>query len=342
MKYEDIVKIPYDTLKNYSDEKIYAIVSVLIKHYREYGYPYFPLDEIKIKKEVTTLFNMDTSKLLLANGELQQTMVGLNTCNTFHPEMVLVKCKNSKSPMEIFTDDALFRIALTKRIKYNDRFINDSCVRRSTTAFGGRSVSNFRPSVAKWVYDKYGFNGCSVLDPCMGYGGRLMGAYCSSVSSYTGVDPNIVTLNGNAKLFYYLNKVFERNNFCFNSYNVPFEEYSVEEGKYDLVFTSPPYFNLEKYSDDDTQSCVRYKNYDDWVIGFLRPLIDKSFISLKNKRYFILNVGRPIDKDTFDIGNKYFKSKPKTYYMRLSKFLGQGDKSNISHKLEPIYVWYKK
>ena len=27
--------------------------------------------------------------------------------------------------------------------------------------------------------------------------------------------------------------------------------------------------------------------------------------------------------------------------MRLSKFLGKGDKSKISHKLEPIFIWRK-
>ena len=32
----------------------------------------------------------------------------------------------------------------------------------------------------------------------------------------------------------------------------------------DLIFTSPPYFNTEKYSEDDTQSWVRYKKIDDW------------------------------------------------------------------------------
>ena len=36
------------------------------------------------------------------------------------------------------------------------------------------------------------------------------------------------------------------------------------EGMMDIVFTSPPYFSVERYSLDDTQSWVRYKNIDLW------------------------------------------------------------------------------
>ena len=32
----------------------------------------------------------------------------------------------------------------------------------------------------------------------------------------------------------------------------------------DLIITSPPYFSVERYSYDDTQSWVRHKNIDRW------------------------------------------------------------------------------
>ena len=35
------------------------------------------------------------------------------------------------------------------------------------------------------------------------------------------------------------------------------------------MFTSPPYFNVERYSYDDTQSWVRYKTINDWNKDFL-------------------------------------------------------------------------
>ena len=34
--------------------------------------------------------------------------------------------------------------------------------------------------------------------------------------------------------------------------------------EYDLVFTSPPFFNTEIYSKDISQSCNMYQEYQDW------------------------------------------------------------------------------
>ena len=49
-------------------------------------------------------------------------------------------------------------------------------------------------------------------------------------------------------------------------------DYSKYENHFDTIFTSPPYFNVEKYSDEDTQSYVRYKNIDSWNKNFLHKL----------------------------------------------------------------------
>ena len=38
---------------------------------------------------------------------------------------------------------------------------------------------------------------------------------------------------------------------------------------FDIIFTSPPYFNVERYSFDDNQSWVRYKNIDAWNTQFI-------------------------------------------------------------------------
>ena len=46
-------------------------------------------------------------------------------------------------------------------------------------------------------------------------------------------------------------------------------DYSEYENYFDVVFTSPPYFSVERYSHDDTQSWVRYKNIDVWNEYFL-------------------------------------------------------------------------
>jgi hypothetical protein len=195
--YEEISKIPCSILKLLSDTEINNVVTIVIEHYYKKGFPYYPIDQLKIKKEYESLLKFDVSRLELENNHLQQFMLGLNTVNAFHPEMWSTPCKNAKTPMEIFNNEDLFRTALTKRIKYSDTCLVDFNIRKSLKAFGVQSVSNFRPTIAKWVYENFCVPNGSVLDPCAGYGGRLMGAFCSHIDRYVGVDPNTVSITGN-------------------------------------------------------------------------------------------------------------------------------------------------
>jgi hypothetical protein len=321
---------------------MYDVVTTVIEHYRKVGFPYFEIDKKRIKKEYEIILKADSSKTELPNNELQQSMWGLSVCNMFHPEMYATRCNGAKCPMDIFMDDKLLRVALTKRIKYNDRVLNHSCVRRTLSAFGGQAASNFRPTIAKWVYQKYCPPGGSVLDPCAGYGGRLMGAFCSHVGYYTSTDPNVNTYEGNKRLYSHLVEAAGENPFPKVYFmNTPFEDL-IPSMVNDLVFTSPPYYNTEKYSDESTQSYVRYPEYSQWVKGFLEPLVKNSFDCLKQDGYFVLNVGRPIVEDTLRIGTSVFGKAPEIYHMRLSKFLGSGNKGTVSHKTEPIFIFRKE
>jgi hypothetical protein len=49
----------------------------------------------------------------------------------------------------------------------------------------------------------------------------------------------------------------------------------------DLAFTSPPYFLQEKYSDDLTQSCVRYGDQESWLNEFMGQTLDNCAYCLK-------------------------------------------------------------
>jgi DNA modification methylase len=72
------------------------------------------------------------------------------------------------------------------------------------------------------------------------------------------------------------------------------------DGVFDLVFTSPPYFCKELYSQDLMQSSARYGDYDSWRDRFLRPLVEKSFTALRENGIFVLNVAN------VKIGQGYF------------------------------------
>ena len=70
----------------------------------------------------------------------------------------------------------------------------------------------------------------------------------------------------------------------------------------DLAFSSPPYFNLEKYSDEETQCMVRYRTLDEWFSGYVEPTIENIYKSLNKDGIFATNVA---DYKTY--GKKEYK-----------------------------------
>jgi len=329
---------PCKILKNLPDDEKEQIADLIVEHYYEVGFPYYELT--KEQKIVISgkLKNFKTDRLDIGENEIQQNMLGLNFVNYYHPQMWSVECNNSLSPMQMFKNKSFFKRAILKRIQYSNTKLQPYNIRKSLMVFGSQRVSNFRPTVAKYIYDKYCPPGGTVLDPCAGYGGRLFGAWASDkVDYYVGIDPDPNQIDGNARMALDLHHVESR----LTSYlrKIPFEDFKVFEKSYDLIFTSPPYFDTEKYSYDKRQSWMRYRVYDKWVEKFLEPLIKKSYSFLRSGCYFILNVGNPITDDAVRIGNEVFGEYEDVLQMRLSRVLGSRNPNKF--KLEPIYVWRK-
>jgi DNA modification methylase len=63
-----------------------------------------------------------------------------------------------------------------------------------------------------------------------------------------------------------------------------------------LIFTSPPYFNTERYSKDDTQSWVRYKGINDWNEKFLHKALKNVWETLKPGGIMIVNIADIYDR----------------------------------------------
>jgi hypothetical protein len=48
------------------------------------------------------------------------------------------------------------------------------------------------------------------------------------------------------------------------------------KGTAQLIFSSPPYFDRERYSDEPSQSYIRFPKYSDWKRHFLEVAIVES------------------------------------------------------------------
>ena len=67
--------------------------------------------------------------------------------------------------------------------------------------------------------------------------------------------------------------------------------------KVDLVFTSPPYFDAEGYSDDESQSNIKFPLYEEWREGFLRPTLETAVEWLTPGRPLIWNIADVADRN---------------------------------------------
>ena len=153
--------------------------------------------------------------------------------------------------------------------------------------------SQFKPNVAKIIYDM--FKSENILDFSMGWGDRLAGFYASEHGKhYVGLDPR----GENHPIYKEQSEFYEKHLGFFEHERksefhcspaedfdfAPYNEY------FDMVFTSPPYFSVERYSYDDTQSWVRYKDINDWNKDFLQSTLGNLWGSIKKGGYLLVNI----------------------------------------------------
>lgn len=153
-------------------------------------------------------------------------------------------------------------------------------------------VNEFPPHLARDLYKSHLVNKdgrhSKVLDPCGGWGGRMIG--CSVVcDNYTAYEPATRTAEGLTALAEFIRSINPSFNADVNCQ--PYEDSDEKPGYYDFALTSPPYYDTEQYSDEETNSCNRYPTFQEWAEKFFTPMIDKTIRQLKPGQPFIFNVG---------------------------------------------------
>jgi hypothetical protein len=153
--------------------------------------------------------------------------------------------------------------------------------------------SQFKPNVAKAIYDRYKCK--NVLDFSAGWGDRLAGFYASEHGElFVGIDPrkeNHPIYEKQAE-FYQKHSTFFENDKRHELICEPAEDADLSkyEGMMDIVFTSPPYFNVERYSYDDTQSWVRHKDIEGWNEKFLHVALNNVWKTLRKGGILMVNI----------------------------------------------------
>lgn len=166
----------------------------------------------------------------------------------------------------------------------------DKLVGGTLAVQGCRLPGEFPADLARDLYDELCPKGGRVLDPCHGWGGRMLGFLLSTTAShYDGWDVDRLTWEGVRLMFKDL-KAFAPIAKTAATFCQPFEEAKPKANSFDFALTSPPYFDVEKYGGDDS-SWKRYSDFDKWVAGFYSPMITSVAKALKPGAVFALQVG---------------------------------------------------
>jgi hypothetical protein len=149
------------------------------------------------------------------------------------------------------------------------------------------AINIFRPLVAMEIYSKY--NPKCVLDFTCGWGGRLVGACALNIPNYIGIDINTNLINPYLEMRSFFKNISETNVDIFFENAVNFDYSKIT---YDMVLTSPPYYFLEKYSNN-----VNYSSKNEMKNNFYIPVILNTYKYLQLGGHYCLNINKEIYED---------------------------------------------
>jgi tRNA1(Val) A37 N6-methylase TrmN6 len=211
-----------------------------------------------------------------------------------------------------------------------------------------RGVTNFRPTLVRTITKKFFQNKKKIrmLDPCAGWGDRLVGALSDpKIVEYVGYDINKHLIPRYKQIYNFFKDRSKLNEPTFHC--EPFEKTEIAEKSYvenfDLVFTSPPYFDLEQYYSVGFE----YDSVKDWKEQFLFPFAKKCKQALKPGGFLVINLNsiqkqRPLDL-ICPLREAVYKTK-KFKYLGMISFAKVNFKKGVLgwKSPQPLFIWLKK
>ncbi len=234
------------------------------------------------KRDWISLWN----KEVLQDGEIlpidTRSRPGHKILDHYMPHFWDVQNHKGVSVRSLFTQEMLEKALFTNLMMHSTPYPTE--IRRMIIMTGGLgNVTKYRTVTSKAIVQY--FNAKRVLDPCAGWGGRMLGTLSAGADTYyCGCEPDPNTCTGLMNILSDEAIPEEVTNRA-EIWNEPIEKVLPAlqtEDKYDLVLTSPPYYNLELYTSGD-QSTMTYPVWDEWVQKWLKPVILGCLACLKSE-----------------------------------------------------------
>lgn len=339
--------------KDTTDERKKEIEDFLYNLISERGeVPKVIWNDIEVHKSLCRLSEIRADEIY-KNGMYYPNSCGVDVLYHFFPELDDVKKKGSpKSIRECLYDEKILRTVIRKTLQYSN---NELRLYSKFFWCGAGNSARFRPTASKTLYEMYGKkSGCRVLDSSVGYGSEVLGAHFAyNVTEFVGIDPNTAESCDRFSDFL-VNRYDTGTSYKFlkiGSEDFTEESFPEYQNYFDIFFTSPPYFNTEQYSDDDTQSYKKFPTYLGWIKGFYQETIHNVCNALKSDGVFCINIFNKIPKikeitKAFLADNGWYIVKTDTYLMRNLPGVAvvNGERvprgNTIYENQEPVYVAY--
>ena len=197
--------------------------------------------------------------------------------------------KDAETQYKKFLNDEYLKRAIKFCYSYKDGCPTPTSVEGGLRLVGS-APSNFRPMNAKAVYERFCPKGGTIYDFCSGFGGRMLGALSSKNNyRYVGTDPCTETMYHLHELGEYIEMVTGRED-SYELHCCGSEVFRGPANSIDFAFSSPPYFNLEVYSDEPTQCYNKFPKLEEWLEGYVRATIKNIYHMLKPGHFYAVNI----------------------------------------------------
>jgi 16S rRNA G966 N2-methylase RsmD len=256
----------------------------------------------------------------------------LNNCTDFFTEDCRVHCRFSKhiSPIEYWEKNKTK--ILNSVTKLTSKAIRDKIY------YGAKLCNNFRISVALTILDI--FKPKKWLDISAGWGDRLMAAIGYGMDLYFGVDPNPCVHQGYKEMINELVNESKRSNYVLVQDG--FEDVTLPKNvRFDLVFSSPPFFDLEVYSSSEKDSLVRNQSSDSWYENFLLVSLKKAFNHLIFGGYMVIYMDEAVGTNYVQRMILDVNEFPNCAYHGIIYYYYPGNGTRGPSQPRSMYVWQK-
>lgn len=273
-----------------SREEKEVILNQIVAEVRKINiFPIYYFNTEGIKKEIKETINKQISfeEDILKNFNYQ----GLIVLDFLFPNLhtATAKDENNTSMYERFYDDNTLKLCMEQALlggkitNMRSAFLNNGRYMSSTP-------TNYPPMRAKAIFERFCPKGGTIYDYSAGFGGRMLGALSSKNDFiYIGTDPNTQTYENLQELGKYIEETTHRIN-SYQLYNECSENLILPNDTVDFAFSCPPYFTLEKYCDEKTQSTNKFPEYNDWLQYYVRLTIKNCYVALKDKGLYGVNI----------------------------------------------------